>query len=398
MTTNKLSKKSEIWKEIPIEGFEKYMVSNFGNVKNINTDKILSQSNRGGYFSVYLKPKDIDAQQKKIHRLVALTFVKNKDPENKKVVNHINGDKLDNRAENLEWVTASENVQHAVDNNLITMTKRAVIQCNLKTGKKIKEFESVTDASNETGISTGHICDAANGKWKQAGGYAWKYSKKDSAKIDIDMSKFKQLVDFPNYLINNEGQVYSLARKRFMKPIHRGDSGMNISLSEGDKQKTMLVHKLVASYFLKKNNDDHNHVRHKDGNRQNNNVSNLEWCYLGGMDKHKPESHFSHDYYDEKTAIPLTERKKAVKTIKSSGSKTSKSIGSKTNKSAGSKTASKLGSKTAIKSGSKTTSKISTKSGSKTAIKSGSKTASKISTKSGSKTSKTSKSIKYYEV
>ncbi|AEQ60429.1 HNH endonuclease [Acanthamoeba polyphaga mimivirus] len=394
MTTNKLSKKSEIWKEIPIEGFEKYMVSNFGNVKNINTDKILSQSNRGGYFSVYLKPKDIDAQQKKIHRLVALTFVKNKDPENKKVVNHINGDKLDNRAENLEWVTASENVQHAVDNNLITVTKRAVIQCNLKTGKKIKEFESVTDASNETGISTGHICDAANGKWKQAGGFAWKYSKKDSAKVDIDMSKFKQLVDFPNYLINNEGQVYSLARKRFMKPIHRGDSGMNISLSEGDKQKTMLVHKLVASYFLKKNNDDHNHVHHKDGNRQNNNVSNLEWCYLGGMDKHKPESHFSHDYYDEKTAIPLTERKKAVKTIKSSGSKTSKSIGSKTNKSAGSKTASKLGSKTAIKSGSKTTSKISTKSGSKTAIKSGSKTSKSI----GSKTSKTSKSIKYYEV
>ena len=92
-----------------------YEISNLGNIKH--GDKILKPTNDArGYLKIV-----IDGHHYKIHRLVAMHFKRN--PDDKPIVNHKNGNKKDNRASNLEWVTQSENVQHAWKKGLIKRGK-----------------------------------------------------------------------------------------------------------------------------------------------------------------------------------------------------------------------------------------------------------------------------------
>lgn len=107
----------EIWKNII--GYEgRYMISSFGRVKSIlcNKEKILSLKDIRGYKNTCLWSKEKNRKTIQVHRLVAIHFIPN--PLNKPQVNHINHIKDDNRIENLEWVTNSENVKHSyLDNN-----------------------------------------------------------------------------------------------------------------------------------------------------------------------------------------------------------------------------------------------------------------------------------------
>jgi hypothetical protein len=110
----------EIWKSI--EGFDGiYEVSNLGRVKSLkrkysDDDKIRKFSISKGYIRYYLSINAI-TKPFSAHRLVALAFIHN--PENKPQVNHIDGNKLNNRVDNLEWVTSSENQNHALKTGLI---------------------------------------------------------------------------------------------------------------------------------------------------------------------------------------------------------------------------------------------------------------------------------------
>lgn len=102
----------EIWKHI-LEADNRYSVSNYGNVKNNNTCKLRKKSlTKRGYYSIMFSFKN-KFKFIPVHRLVALAFIPN--PENKICVNHIDGNKLNNNVNNLEWATHSENNQHAYD-------------------------------------------------------------------------------------------------------------------------------------------------------------------------------------------------------------------------------------------------------------------------------------------
>ena len=105
----------EIWKDI--EGYEgRYQVSNTGKVKSLRAKLVMKQkTNNCGYSEISL----CVSQKRKsflVHRLVALAFLPNYD--NKKQVNHIDGNKKNNHTENLEWCTASGNMRHSLDMGL----------------------------------------------------------------------------------------------------------------------------------------------------------------------------------------------------------------------------------------------------------------------------------------
>jgi hypothetical protein len=178
----------ETWKDIEnYVGY--YQISNIGRVKSLarvikRNDNIIKTvrkrilrvgKNPNGYYLVVLSKKN-KHKPILVARLVAKTFIPNL--LNKPCVNHINGIKTDNRLENLEWVTYSENNQHAFDTGLKNSKtiEKKVLMLSLD-NEPLLWFDSMTEASKMCEINLGNIVQCCKGKRKTAGKYKWKYYK-----------------------------------------------------------------------------------------------------------------------------------------------------------------------------------------------------------------------------
>ncbi len=255
----------EIWKDVV--GFEnEYQVSNYGRVKNkerlvthyatetgvrILKSRIRKLSINGeGYHHVRLSKNNI-VKTIRVHKMVADAFLNNSN--HNLIINHKNFNKLDNRVENLEWMSRLENTRHYTEFYF-----------------PIKEIKLVY-------IETKNV---------------YKFDFDINKEFWLDIKKYEGI-----YKISSFGRILSLSRKSFngrtlfekiLKCSTDRDGYIIVYLFDNfGKKKNYKVHRLVAEYFIE-NKLSFPQVNHRDCNKKNNIVTNLEW-----VDDKTNKSHFS---------------------------------------------------------------------------------------------------------
>lgn len=171
----------EIFKDIiDYEGI--YQVSNKGNVKSLiklaGVEILKPGIDRGGYKIVTLC-KDKSRKTKTVHRLEMEAFLGKSNLQ----VNHKDGIKTNNDLTNLEYVTAKQNIRHAIKNGLVRYNttkiaeekRKVVLQIEPKTGKVIAKYKSAHEAAKSTGFNRGNICSTCRGNGKLVNKFDWKY-------------------------------------------------------------------------------------------------------------------------------------------------------------------------------------------------------------------------------
>ena len=167
---------TEEWR--PIKGYEGlYEVSSLGRVKSLNygrtsTPKMLRQHLRGEYLSVVLY-KDKSHRKESVHRLVASAFHSNE--ANLPQVNHIDEDKLNNRADNLEWTSARANANHgtAIQRSAAKKSKKVIAKD--PNGVIVHRFNSLSEADRQ-GYSHGNISECCRGRRSHHKGLSWEFA------------------------------------------------------------------------------------------------------------------------------------------------------------------------------------------------------------------------------
>lgn len=161
----------EHWKSVPIEEYKDYEVSDLGRIRH--NGKILKGSvNNHGYRVIRLGGKK--GFTTGIHRLVALAFVPNDDPEHKTQCNHINELTTDNRAVNLNWMTPKENSNWGTGRSRSdNKHKKAILQLDMD-DNIIACYASATDAE-KAGFNRRKISDVCNGRKATHKGFKWRF-------------------------------------------------------------------------------------------------------------------------------------------------------------------------------------------------------------------------------
>lgn len=173
------------WAKSPIHP-ELYSVSTNGDVRNDITGRILKPATDKHGYLYYVLCYQGDRRTVKAHRLVAEAWIPN--PDNKPAVDHINGDKTDNRADNLRWVTNKENTNNpnTLPNLKKALSKRDAYAIGAmrnfgrsktsvyKDGVLLGTFESQKAAAEFYGCNPGHVSECIKGKRSHCGGYVFR--------------------------------------------------------------------------------------------------------------------------------------------------------------------------------------------------------------------------------
>lgn len=214
----------ESWSKIKDLEHTKYLISTYGNIKNTETGYQLEKNYKSGYPTILITHQNI-SKTHKVHKLVAKTFLQNYD--DKLVINHIDGNKSNPKLSNLECISQSENVKHALNNGLYVP--------NYTFGKNEIDDEE-------------------------------EFNKLVSKKIP----------NYPNYSATSDGRIYSHNLNKFMMLSKMPEGYLRLNIKNDNGQKKFLVHRLIALTFIP-NPENKPQVNHIDNNKSNNCIDNLEW-------------------------------------------------------------------------------------------------------------------------
>lgn len=199
-----------------------YLIYDDGRCYSLKTNRFLTPKMSVKY-PTYNLTIDGKKKQKKVHRLVAETFLPQ--PEGKEIVNHIDGDTYNFNLSNLEWVDEKENSRHAVN----------------------------------TGLRP-----AANMTINRFVG-------------NLDGEEWRPVQDFPLYVISSLGRVMNISTKRLLKHYKNNSGGYyTVNLWKNDKGHNKTVHRLVYEAFSGEKVEKGFVINHIDGDKENNNFKNLE--------------------------------------------------------------------------------------------------------------------------
>jgi len=266
---------NEIWR--PIDDYPNYNVSNLGNIKNINTNKVLKINCKDGYNNISLSQKE-NRKSFKVHRLVALAFIEN--PENKSDVNHKDKNKLNNNVSNLEWMTRKENNIHRCKDLIITTNKnKPIYRIDKNTDEILEKYNSIEDAAlwafnNELTKNTHNgrnsIGNCITGLSKISYGFKWILEPYDES---LEGEIWKPVLNtIKPYLVSNLGR-FKNSSGIILVNSKLSPSGYNVV---GIDSSVYRLHRIVAITFIE-NPENKEQVNHIDGNKTNNAVINLEW-------------------------------------------------------------------------------------------------------------------------
>lgn len=266
----------EQWKSV--EACPLYEVSSAGRVRKTDDRHIRKNQLRKGYDRV-----KIDAKMHMVHVLVARAFLPPPSQPSQTTVNHKNGIKDDNRVCNLEWASRSEQSLHAHASGLIARSERYRTVHQLQGNRVIATFKSIAEAARKTGLpnsSIGHVC---SGTRPSTYGFKFLYdseSAKNFTTVEQNALDWVPVDGFPLYEICRDGLVrhaithVSLSRKL----IDSGYITVTLCVSDNDqlKKKPRPLHILLAKAFIT-NPQNLPVVHHRDENKTNNNIDNLQW-------------------------------------------------------------------------------------------------------------------------
>lgn len=226
-----------------IRGYgDKYSVSNLGNIRNDMNNKVLAPGvASNGYLTVSLCENG-KCHTCTVHRLVAENFVSGKSATCR-IVNHIDGDKTNNSADNLEWCTVKENVSHATNilGHKPGKSFRRVLCVN--TGET---FENVAEASKKMNVNRGNIISVINGNRTTAGGYFWVAIDKPREKWDFYKSRTPVLCVETREMFKN---VAEAQKKTNIKNIY------NVLSKRREKAGGYHWQRITPDYFMKHRKD-----------------------------------------------------------------------------------------------------------------------------------------------